>query len=280
MKLVVTHLNPDQDAVCSVWLVKRFFPGWEEAQVKFVPAGETLDQKSPDADKDIIHVDTGLGKFDHHVTDDKSKCAAALVAAEIKISGYVKDKLILEALERMTAVVLDVDHAGDKIWPDPANDRYEFFFEQILDGLKLGDGKYDSQKLTRFGLEACDGIFREMKNKVSAEVILSQGVEFTSPWGKGIGVETTNDGSLRLAERMGYMIAVKKDPRKGNARIYAHPKSGADLTSAYQEIGKRDPKSDWFLHASKRLLLNGSSSNPKMRPTHLSLSEIIEIIGR
>lgn len=280
MKIIVTHLNPDQDAVASVWLVKRFFPGWADASFKFVPAGETLGQKPPDENPDIIHVDTGLGKFDHHTTGDRKKCAASLVAAFIKKEGFVKDTLSIDALERMIAVVLDVDHAGDKVWPDPAHDRYEFFFEQILDGLKLGEEKYDSERVTRFGLTACDGIFREMKNKVSAEAILEKGIKFESPWGKGIGVETSNDGTLRLAERLGYMIAVKKDPRKGNARIYAHPKSGADLSKASEAIGGKDPQSDWFLHASKRLLLNGSSSNPKMRPTRLTLEEIIKVLSK
>lgn len=280
MKLIVAHINPDEDAVTSIWLVKRFFPGWADAEMKFVPAGETLGQKPPDEDPDIIHVDTGLGKFDHHATADRRKCAATLVLLHIKKNGYVKDQLSLDALMRMMRIVLDVDHAGDKVWPDPANDRYEFFFEQMLDGLKQGEEKYDSERLARFGLEACDGIFREMKNKVSAGTILETGTIFKSPWGQGIGVETTNDGALRLGERIGYMIVVKKDPRKGNVRIYAHPKSGADLTKTYEEIGKRDPQSDWFLHASKRLLLNGSSSNPKMRPTTLSLHEIIEIIKK
>ena len=84
MKIIVTHINPDQDAISSVWLVKRFFPGWDKAEVKFVPAGKTLNSNSPDNDPEIIHVDTGLGKFDHHTTGDKTVCAAVKVLVEIK----------------------------------------------------------------------------------------------------------------------------------------------------------------------------------------------------
>ena len=40
MKIIVTHMRPDLDAVGSVWAIKRFLPGWEEAIVRFVPAGE------------------------------------------------------------------------------------------------------------------------------------------------------------------------------------------------------------------------------------------------
>ena len=42
MKVVVTHSSPDLDAIASVWLIKKFLPGWEEATVQFVPAGERI----------------------------------------------------------------------------------------------------------------------------------------------------------------------------------------------------------------------------------------------
>ena len=42
MKVVVTHSSPDLDAITSVWLIKRFLPGWEDANIQFVPAGERI----------------------------------------------------------------------------------------------------------------------------------------------------------------------------------------------------------------------------------------------
>lgn len=278
MKTIVTHVSPDQDAVCAVWLVQRFFPGWGSAQVKFVPAGATLDGKEPDSQQDVIHLDTGLGRFDHHQTGDRSMCAATLVFEEVKKKEYVKPGNTLTGLERIVAVVLDVDHAGEKLWPNPDSDRYEFFLEPILEGLKLKGNEWTHQDVLRFGMEAFDGILEQMKSKVVASTILEVGQKFSSPWGKGIGVETANDTVMSLGERMGYMVVVKKDPRRGNVRIYAHPSSTADLTSVYERIQQDDPQSDWFLHASKRLLLNGSSKNPSMRPTKLTLEEVITII--
>ena len=50
MKKIVTHFAPDLDAITSVWLVKRFMPGWKKAEVVFVPAGETLDDQPVDSD--------------------------------------------------------------------------------------------------------------------------------------------------------------------------------------------------------------------------------------
>lgn len=281
MKTIVTHLNPDEDAITSVWLVKRFFPEWSDAQVKFVPAGETLDQKAPDRDRNIIHVDTGLGKFDHHMTGDRSRCAATLVLDEIKTQQYISDQTQLIALARVVEIVRAVDHAEERVWPDPANDRYEFFLEMIFDGLKSGKRTLDNEELVVFGMTALDGVLSGMIEKIRAEAVIKSAIHFDGPWGKGLGAETGSDMIHRLAERMGYMVVAVKNPKRGNVRVYAHPSAkDADLTYVYEAIRKKDPHSDWFLHASKRLLLNGSSSNPKMRPTVLSLHEIIEIIKK
>lgn len=277
MKTIVTHLNPDQDAVFSVWLVKRFFPGWDKSEVKFVPAGETLNQMPPDENSDIIHVDTGLGKFDHHHTGDKTICAGILVLGQIRNPH--------PALLRIAEIIRTVDHAQERSWPDPTHDRYEFFLESILDGLKSlpvkekGDAK--SQMVLSFGLTAFDGIFAVMKEKVSAKELIDKGTKFDSPWGQGMAMLTGNDTAHRLAERQGYVVVAVKDPKKGNVRIYAHPESkAADLTFAHQEVTRRDSNSDWFLHASKKMLLNGSRANPKMRPTKLTLEEIIKILSK
>jgi hypothetical protein len=42
MRRIITHKSSDLDAVTSVWLLKRFLPGWEEAEIAFVNAGEKL----------------------------------------------------------------------------------------------------------------------------------------------------------------------------------------------------------------------------------------------
>src|SRR3989344_449769 len=42
MKIIVTHSSPDLDAITSAWLIKRFLPGWEDANIQFVPAGERV----------------------------------------------------------------------------------------------------------------------------------------------------------------------------------------------------------------------------------------------
>ncbi len=98
--------------------------------------------------------------------------------------------------------------------------------------------------------------------------------------GKGIGLETINDQSVKLSQKLGFAIAVRKDPRKGYVRIKARPDSGIDLTKTYEQLKKMDPSATWFLHASLKMLLNGSVKNPKMRPSTLSLSAIISVLEK
>lgn len=272
MKTIVTHIGPDCDAITSVWLVKMFLPGWEEASYAFVPAGTTLGKLPPDDNPEIIHVDTGFGKFDHHQTD-ADICAATLVYDEIrKTSGADA------ALERLTHLVNDVDHFREVYYPNPTADFWDFGFVSMLDGWRLMYGD-NPGKVVDMGLTALDGIYKSMQNKIWAEKeIRDHGVEFSTKWGKGMGVETPNDDVVRLAQKSGYMIAVRKDPKKGYLRIKSFPKPEIDLTPVYEKLKSEEPDATWFLHASKHMVLNGSSKNPDMRPTKKSLAQIIEAI--
>src|SRR5258708_3768657 len=98
MKIVVTHASPDWDAITSVWLLKRFLPGWENADVQFVSAGNRIqnsefkvhnghDTIEMFKDNEVIHVDTGLGPLDHHQTSDDQVCGASLTWEYVKISN-------------------------------------------------------------------------------------------------------------------------------------------------------------------------------------------------
>src|SRR3990172_5055768 len=108
MKTIVTHLAPDVDAVASVWLLKRFLSEWKDAKLAFVPAGRTLDDEPVDSDLNILHVDTGLGKLDHHQTDEDT-CAAVktieYIATQSHKSYAKSQKFPDEALTRLTDVV-------------------------------------------------------------------------------------------------------------------------------------------------------------------------------
>lgn len=279
MKTIVTHFAPDVDAVTSVWLLMRFLPGWEAAKVEYVAAGQTLNKEIVDSDPDVLHVDTGMGMLDHHQTDEDT-CAARRTLEYIKKqeTGNKKQETEDEALERLVDVVNDIDHFREVYFPNPTADFYDLSLVGILDGLKLLYPD-DHQKLVDLSMLALDGIYKTFQNKVWAEdEIKEKGIEFKTKWGKGLAIETINDETVRTAQKQGYVLAVRKDPKKGFIRIKALPSSKADLSSCYNIYRKKDPDATWFLHASKKMVLNGSMKNPDSKPTGLTLREIVEVL--
>lgn len=302
MKIIITHASPDWDAITSVWLIKRFLPGWEDAKVEFVPAGEKLcgaryankrlrgnlasGSSHPHQvievinSDEAIHVDTGLGPLDHHETADESVSAASRTFDFVKKNIAGEKRL---AVERIVRVVVDIDHFKEVFWENPTADYHEFSLLGVLEGLKLKKPNDDSSYIA-FGMDCLDGLLHDFENRIWAEREIAKGMKFQTKRGQGIGFETVNDMVLPLAQKMGYAIVVRKDPRKGYVRVKARPspnkQQSIDLTSAYEKLRKMDPRASWFLHVSKKMLLNGTVKNPKMRATKLSLGEIIKVLEK
>jgi len=256
-------------------LIKRFLPGWKEADIGFVMADEKQIDKE---NEDLLYVDVGLGKLDHH------QCSNYLSAAKL-CWEYIKESrkreefnpVEEEALERLVEIVTQIDNAYDLNWPEAKQDRYEFYLHNLIEGwrgLSLTD-----LEVIDLGMKMLDSLLWRLKNKIKAEKELSKAVVFQSKWGKGIAAQTGNKSFLVFAESKGYPLVFIKDPKSGAVRIQARPDSHVDLTEVYNKVRKLDPQSDWFLHASKKLLLN-QASVAQMRPTKLTLSEIMEVLKR
>lgn len=300
MKIVVTHTSPDWDAITSVWLIKRYLAGWQDAEVQFVPAGQRLNnmqlkaenEESNDpiervGDDEIIHVDTGLGPLDHHQTQDTQVSAAS------RTWDYVRDQVSegkdsftqqhQDALSRVVNFVVETDHFKEVFWEEASADYHEFTILGLLEGYKQIHPNQDT-KYVDFGFECLHALTATFENRIWAEKeIAEKGVRFETRFGAAMGFETINDTVLKLAQKMGYVMVVRKDPRKGYVRIKALPvhgeNKGADLTLAYEQLKKIDPDATWFLHVSKKMLLNGTPKNPKMRPTKLKLGDIIKVLS-
>lgn len=286
MRLIVTHTSPDLDAICSSWLLKKFHPKFNNADFRFVPAGKNYEMTEIEKLKnaEILTVDTGGGEFDHHQTGDTNLCASKLVLDYLKFQNFIEDHHY-SSLKRIVQVVLEIDHFREVFWDDPANDRYLFFLEEVLTGLKLLWQGQD-ERVLKFGFEALDGIFQKMQMKIKAEDEIKNGVNFTIKIDKAGGLlkclalETINDEVLKLAQKQGFQIVIRKDLRKGYVRIKAIPNGKVDLTRIYEVLKRQDSEATWFLHASKCIVLNGSTKNPDMKPTRLSLEQIVEIVKK
>lgn len=275
MKTIVTHIAPDIDAVTSVWLVKKYMPDWQDALIKFVPAGKTLDGKNPDENPDILHVDTGLGKFDHHQFSEKLS-ASKLVFDFLKENHHVIN-YDLPGLERLIAFITVIDNFGEAYFPDATADVYDLTLYQFSEGLR--PVLKTDEAMVEFISTCLEGVLQVFKNKVRAEGEIQKGAVFQTTWGKALVMETKNEEAMKLAMKMGYTLVARRDPTRGNIRIKTLPEEGKyDLTKMYQKIKSMDPEATWFLHSSKHMLLNGSSKNPTSIPSHLTLAQLIEII--
>lgn len=303
MRRIVTHKSCDVDAISSAWLLKRFYPNWDGAEIEFVNAGEKLSGVYENENQEIeivdgvetIHVDTGMGPLDHHQTPDMNTCGAKRTLDFVlknPESSLHKHETKRKAVERIVELVVDDDHFQEVYYPDANHDIYEFGLVAIIQGYKLIYQK-DDKKLTEFVFECLDSILQNLEKKIWAEdEIKEKGVEFESKFGKALAIESINDEVLKTAQMMGYVLVVRKDPNGGFVRIKAKPDKRAkgegesakgleiDLTEAYESLKKLDPEATWFLHASKRMLLNGSSKNPDMKGTNLTLDQVIDVLKK
>jgi hypothetical protein len=271
-KLIVTHYSPDIDAVGAVWVLKRFSPEYFDAKLDFVPAGEKISPKKSRS-FDVVHVDTGLGPFDHHQSNNYTS-AARLVWDALK----KERELVDEAVERVVDLVTAYDQAVFLRWDEAMEDRAEMAIYHVIDGWKAAyPGK--NRKYVEWGMIYFDGLYQAIKSKIAAKkTIEEKGAEFKTRWGKGVAIETKNDKVLEIAEKMGYAVVVKRE-KDGFLRIYSRADKGVDLTGAYEKFKKLDPLATWYLHPSKCLLLNGSRKKPGMKPSTLALGEVVKIIS-
>ncbi|MCL5970237.1 MAG: hypothetical protein M1450_01910 [Patescibacteria group bacterium] len=224
MRIMRQDTAPDMDAITSVWLIKKFLPGWNKALVEFVAAGDALGRKAEEGlslkdpverrGKDlIIQVDTGLGPLDHHQTSSNKISAASLtldyVVGEMEENLPLMNKEKLEALKRIVSYVVDVDHFKEVFRKDALEDYHDFSIVNILDGLKL-QKQNDDKYYVDFISECLEALLHDFENKIWAErEIKKNGIEFNTRWGKGLGLETINDSVVKMAQLMGYVVVVR-----------------------------------------------------------------------
>jgi hypothetical protein len=257
-------------------LIKRFLPGWNKARVKFVPAGETFEGKPVDSDGEVLHCDTGSGRFDHHQTDSFT-CAANLVAREIFKVNEKVDDLKKKAIERMVVVINEDDHAHFLAWPEPASDRWDFGLSRALGGV-VSNFKNCPEKIIEYFLVVLDGTFRIFLEKIEAEEMLETGLKFKTNWGRGIAVSSGNSEFPRLALKLGYAVVVRKRPKSSHLGIYGHWQKGVNFKKVFQKLKKKDPEASWYFHPDGCMILNKSINHPGRKPTRLSLEDVVEIV--
>jgi hypothetical protein len=258
--LIVGHLSPDIDCLCAIWILRRW-DGLDHAALRFVPSGQTLDGAPVDSDPQITHVDTGNGRFDHHGSVNHSLSATELVRRAVAPHETV--------LERMAEAVTRLDHA--LATPGTAPNICE-----LIEGF---NALYPEtpEAVARAMFDNFDAWYAHEAKQVRLEKAFGQRIEFDTPWGFGIAMESDDGGSSRLAYREGAILYAYRDG-KNNMGIAAKSRAPVDLTQVLHDLKRIDPQADWYLHPSKRLLLCGTPKSPPRVPSRLSLEELVGVL--
>ncbi len=275
-KLIVMHHHPDLDAIGAGWLLVRFRGDeFAEASFAFVPAGQTYRNEIVDSDPNIIHVDTGGGKFDHHDEKRTELSATLLVYQDLiqKQSHLRQDK----ALRLLVNFINEIDHFGEYYWPDSLNPRYAFMLSSITTALHALN-RLSNEEVVKHVFTSLDAVYQYLKDYVKAKEEIEEGKVFESKWGKGVAIESGGDSVMKIAQMMGFNVVVRKDPRTGFTKIKTAPKDGLDLRELYDKILQLEDSDRWFFHPSGHMLINGSSKNKAVKPSKLKLEQLVEII--
>ena len=275
-KMIVTHIHPDLDAIMAAWLLVRFDQSrYGDAKFEFVPAPTTYKNLPPDNDPNIVHVDVGGGKFDHHRPGGFTTCAAKLVFEEL-----VAEKLVSEDdanLKEMVAIALEIDTFQDCYWPGTDSPRMALMLHEIIPALHRLQ-IHDNEAVLRMVFVYLDGVYQRLKDWEKGKEAVNEGTEFESAWGRGIIVETAADDISKTAQKMGYEIVVISDNQKGFLKIKTAPGVKLPLQALYDKICLRESAERWVYHNSGHMLFSGSDKGMLKEQTQLKLNDLLEMI--
>lgn len=280
--LIVTHKKPDLDAIASSWLLVRFdAQHYSGSRITFVPAGTSLtDEQAAQlgyTPEQVTHVDTGKGKFDHHLPERAGREYSATSLVYQYLLEIHPEYQADGALRQISDIVTEIDHFGEVFWPDANNPRYEFMLHQILDAMDATQ-THDDQYQVDLGHRLLDFVYASMKLHLKATQKLAEGVVFPlQSGGEGFAIETGNEEILSVAQKAGYKLVIKKDRNTGHIRIKARPDAPFVLDQLYELIKKADQQGTWYYHPSGKMLLNGSKKSDTHVPSPLSLEEVVSM---
>ncbi len=281
--LIVTHHAPDLDAVGAVWVLKRFdSQHFADAKVLFVNPGETLSLEEAEAHDcqlhQVTHVDTGLGEFDHHQPDRGQQMLSATLLVWQHVCKVHPDLVDDQALAEIARFTTEIDHLGEVFWPEADNPRYGFMIHELIRGIEFTDPHDDDSQLA-FGLKCLDAAYANLTQHFTAlQILLESAERFELPAGQGLAAETSNDDIIKLAQKQGVVLVIRKDPKLGNARIKVRPDADFNLDKVAEAVRKADTQGSWYYHPSGKMLINGSRKHRNQVPTPLSLAQIVSIV--
>ncbi len=264
----VTHQRPHLDEVVCAWLLTTFDPAYANCSYEFIPYfGQTP------AGDNVVTIGIGGGKYDEHKMIDRHTSATRLVFDDLKSRGLVPAKdFHLQAIEWLVDYSDQVDrglhHFNDE-------EHWPYTFPGIIRAHRQRTD--DDVDTMRFGLELIENLMTELNDKAKFLVDWESRVEFTSPWGKAVGVESDYYFSEVYAYSHGFDLRVQRHTASPVATIKFNPQKEGDLTPIFEKLHALEPTS-WYLHQAKRMVISSIDPSTGRQPTKLSLTQLIVLV--
>lgn len=288
IKTLVGHRFPDDDVWLCCWMAKKFVPKTANAKIVFVNAGESL--PGSEGDPSVLHFDTGGGNYDQHGKRLKRTCSAVLLAKELDLDQDPSLKALLEmatAVDNVEPLPVTNIHYAIEGYPrtlKPLNGRVDWDTVQarVFELFDMIHGHELRRHLNRQNLSQyvkwatlSNGLrvalvlwhpeFRDAAYETGATVVIWTSRKGTSRFYTGIQVSRTYPNlyldnvafKLRYAEAQKLQIDVR-----GKNLVY---------------LDREELDLHWFMHDSRKLILNGSRTWELKEDeyTKLSLPEIV-----
>jgi len=275
MKTIITHKNPHLDEIMCIWMIKRFLSGWSSSAVKYVatnPKGGSV--KGSDADANKMYIGVGRGKFDEHkgnIEDSATTLVYAFLTREKKIA---LSKLDAAALRELVSYINDEDHGRHITQP---------LAEYTMGSTNafLPRAGYSSAEILNFGMVYFDGVFECLIEKAQLEKDWVGKKIVKTISGPAVALQTTVNAKsvLRRAVGEGIQIAIIVNPKNKFRSIRAVPESSVDLTESFERAKALEPKAEWYLHHSKKMLICGSDVAENKSLSKLNLEKMCGLIA-
>ena len=292
--MIITHTNPDFDAICGVWLLKRF-GGLENEKVEFVNTGNP-DPEKINAAKAVVDTgrkyDTNFLLFDHHHLPGQSAndtCAAMQVYKYLLAAGKP-----VEYLEPLVSLIF----AGDTGRPE-ANQSRELGLHAILSGWKAWfseqnlDVRLSDEAILAYGFGLLDVIEVHLRKRAEALAELSEKVVYKSEDNKIWAIQYGSIGSSFAAFDEGARVIVFEgepiEVEGGTTYPVGIMRAGEWQEPHVGELAERAAKDKpfikeeidkWFKHPAGFFAGRGTAKAPVFEPVEIDVAILAQIIDK
>ena len=269
--VLVTHVIPHLDDIAAFWLLVRFNPALKKAQLKFVtttPEGLKLEPGE-------IGVGVGRGAYDEH-KGDKKESAVSLVWNDLCRRKRLPGGTLGRALAELTDFVKRGD-LGEYIGKSGPG----FPLADVLRALTKLPGE-DSRTETLLGFRLLDATLILHEERIKIDEAIRKGLKFRTKWGRAVAITVDAvPGAIsgRIAE-LGYAMVVLRFPDSGYLHVRCTPGTKADLSRLGRHLMATEPEARWYLHHSKKMLLQGDWVAPVKTRSKQSLADMVALIKK